>query len=317
MSLLFCHDNEAGTDQALFVDEMSQFPERNVGSLPFTTSGRRTGIYQLSVEKNFAPRSVMLRDYNYRQPGHDLEVSHDNPDSEGRFVMGGHWVYGAHYRGEAEGRKIARARAGELGSQQVIYRGESDCAELASGHVFSIEGCRAVDEALLMTEIEHEAVQSVFGSEGDIVPYVNRFRAVPRSTDFRPVRRTPWPRIDGLQTGIVQSSAGDTDGSRSPHIDDEGRYTVSFLFDTPDAERILGSAPVRMLQPSAGEQYGMHFPVKPGVEVLLAFIDGNPDRPLIVGAAPNPSMPSPVTATESTKSRIRTGSGAIIEFGGN
>ena len=62
---------------------------------------------------------------------------------------------------------------------------------------------------------------------------------------------------------------------------------------------------------SAGAGYGMHFPLRPGVEVLVAFIGGDPDRPIIVGAAPNAITPSPVTQSNSTKNRIRTASGAM------
>jgi len=75
-----------------------------------------------------------------------------------------------------------------------------------------------------------------------------------------------------------------------------------------------------MAQPHVGENYGTHFPLKPGVEVVIAFIDGDPDRPIIVGAVPNPIMRSPVDASEPTVHRIRTGSGITIDmmdaFGG-
>ncbi|MBK8937409.1 MAG: hypothetical protein IPM79_07125 [Polyangiaceae bacterium] len=70
-----------------------------------------------------------------------------------------------------------------------------------------------------------------------------------------------------------------------------------------------------MAQPHAGPDYGMHFPLKPGVEVLLAFIDGDPDRPIIVGAVPNPVTPSPVDQRSNTLNRIKSASGVIIEIG--
>jgi len=68
------------------------------------------------------------------------------------------------------------------------------------------------------------------------------------------------------------------------------------------------------MQPSAGTGYGTHFPLKPGVEVAVGFIGGNPDRPLILGAVPNPITPTPVYDAGSTKSRIKTRSGIVIEF---
>ena len=69
-----------------------------------------------------------------------------------------------------------------------------------------------------------------------------------------------------------------------------------------------------MAQPHAGENYGMHFPLKPGAEVLMTFIDGDPDRPIIIGAVPHAATPSPVTQQNVTSNVIRTVSGVTIEL---
>lgn len=69
-----------------------------------------------------------------------------------------------------------------------------------------------------------------------------------------------------------------------------------------------------MLQPHVGTNYGMHFPLKPGAEVLIGFIDGDPDRPLIVGAVYRPDTPSPVTQASSNLNRLKSESGVIIEI---
>ena len=89
---------------------------------------------------------------------------------------------------------------------------------------------------------------------------------------------------------------------------------MRFLFDTAGPGERKASCPVRMMQPLAGPNYGVHFPLKPGTEVTLAFLDGNPDRPVITGAVPNPITPTPVSSPVSTKSRIKTRSGIVIEF---
>jgi type VI secretion system secreted protein VgrG len=67
-----------------------------------------------------------------------------------------------------------------------------------------------------------------------------------------------------------------------------------------------------MSQPLAGPRYGMHFPLRTGVEVLVTFVDGDPDRPVIQGAMPHSVSPSPVTRTNSLESRIETQSGVSI-----
>jgi type VI secretion system secreted protein VgrG len=69
-----------------------------------------------------------------------------------------------------------------------------------------------------------------------------------------------------------------------------------------------------MLQNHAGEGYGTHFPLKPGTEVAIAFVGGDPDRPIIVGAIPNALTPSPVTATNPGVHRMRTSRGVTIDL---
>lgn len=111
--------------------------------------------------------------------------------------------------------------------------------------------------------------------------------------------------IDDARRGVDQYA----------QLDDEGRYIVKLLYDAADSSGRLASQWIRMAQPHAGPGYGMHFPLKPGVEVLLAFIDGDPDRPIIVGAVPNPVTPSPVEGASNTLNRIKSASGILIEYG--
>jgi type VI secretion system secreted protein VgrG len=69
-----------------------------------------------------------------------------------------------------------------------------------------------------------------------------------------------------------------------------------------------------MLQNHAGANYGTHFPLKPGTEVLIAFVNGDPDRPVIVGAAPNPLTPSPVNSANRSTHRIKTQGGIVFDL---
>ena len=127
-------------------------------------------------------------------------------------------------------------------------------------------------------------------------------------------RQAEGPKIHGLLTGLVEPRPDARLGTVAD-LDEEGRYTVRLLFDaSPLDERQGSSHRVRMIQLHAGPDYGAHFPLKAGVEVLLAFVDGDPDRPLIVGAAPNPVTRSPVTAADSLMHRLKTSTGILIEM---
>src|SRR5690606_20497107 len=137
-----------------------------------------------------------------------------------------------------------------------------------------------------------------------------RFEAIRPEETFRPKRVTPKPRITGLLTGMVESSSD----SEYADVDDHDRYRVRFLFDTAAPGERQASRPVRMMQPHSGPGYGMHFPLRGGVEVLIAFVGGDPDRPIIAGTMPNPRTPSPVTQSNRERNVIRTGAGNEINI---
>ena len=89
-------------------------------------------------------------------------------------------------------------------------------------------------------------------------------------------------------------------------IDDHGRYKVKIPFDLSDKENGEASHYIRMAQPYAGGNYGIHFPLHKNAEVLLTFVDGDPDRPVIAGSIPNPSNASPVKGANQTQAVLRT-----------
>jgi type VI secretion system secreted protein VgrG len=168
----------------------------------------------------------------------------------------------------------------------------------------------------LLVEVTHDAVMpGFFDTEKDQrFFYRNAFQAIPAGVAYRPPRRTPRPVISGVVTGIIQTGAdGETGGIAQ--VDDQGRYLVQLHFDTAQHGQQKASHRVRMAQPFAGPSYGMHFPLRRGTEVLVAFTNGDPDRPVIVGALSNATSPSPVVASNATAHQIKSPSGAMFTFG--
>jgi type VI secretion system secreted protein VgrG len=140
--------------------------------------------------------------------------------------------------------------------------------------------------------------------------YRAAFQAIPAKTPFRPARSTPWPSIHGIVHGHIQS-----DGSgQVAEIDDQGRYKVRMPFDLATRPGMAASRWIRKAQPYAGAGYGMHFPLHKGTEVLIAHLDGDPDRPIIVGAVPHATTPSPVNVSNATQSVIQTATGIRVEM---
>lgn len=313
LGISFFFEHHDGQDRMVFTDDATGFHDI-VGDDPQVTYHRRgdeTGAFEWNTTRQLVPRVYVCRDYNYRTPTVELQSSHQLETGDAGAVIG----YGGHFKDGQEGDKLARVRAEESESRRTVHRGRSDVTAMSAGAVFELVGHPQVEGRHLIVELEQEHSQAVGTGDaaGDERTYLNRFRAIDASINYRPPRRATIPRIYGVITGLVETDAQGSVGKYAK-IDEEGRYTVKFLFDTAPPGESKASRPVRRIQPTAGPNYGMHFPLRPGIEVLITFIDGDPDRPIIVGAVPNPVTPTPVDAGISTKNRIRTESGVLFEI---
>jgi type VI secretion system secreted protein VgrG len=278
--------------------------------LPFRARGDARDVFALEAKRRMIPAFYAVRDYNYRKPLLEITAEHELASA----FPGGVIEYGTHHKTLEEGKILAVVRAEERRAAQLVYTGKSAVPALSAGSRFTLDHPDLGAIELLVTEVEHQASQVVHGVGSAGEPgYANTFRAIPADRAYRPPRVTPKPRIAGLITGVID--AGGAPGTpKYAQLDSEGRYTVRFLFDTTPRGERPASRPVRMLQNHVGEGYGTHFPLKPGVEVAIGFIDGDPDRPLIVGAAPNAMTPSPVNNENPGVHRIRTSSGIVVDM---
>lgn len=279
--------------------------------LHFQPRGERVDVFRVEVASRVVPHRYIQRDYNYRNPSVDLTGESEIPSSSQGAVAGGVVEYGGHFKTEGEARWVAEIRAQERNAQRRIFECESDRPEVGAGFKVALLGHPRGDLQLLVTEVRHHARQTtLMGSADDAGGYRNEFRAIMETTMFRPPRVTPRPRVSGMLTAIVDAE----NKGQYAEIDDQGRYRVKFMFDTSDAQQGKASRYVRMMQPHAGAGYGMHFPLRPGIEVLITFMDGDPDRPVIAGTVPNPQTASPVVSDNATKNIIRTGGGNEIQI---
>jgi type VI secretion system secreted protein VgrG len=298
-------------ESIVFTDHIAGFlPIDDAKGAPYRSRGEGLDVFALEAKHAMVPGYYAVRDYNYRTPLVDITGEASIEDA----FPGGVIEFGSHHKTPQEGAALASVRAEERRAGQLVYAGESH-VPLTAGARFTVEDHPDLGTlALLVTEVDHAGGGVVAGVGAPaVVGYRNRFRAIPADRTFRPARVTPRPRIAGLVTGLIDPGGAPPD-AKYAQIDAMGRYTVRFLFDTtPPGER-AASRPVRMIQNHVGENYGTHFPLKPGIEVVIAFVDGDPDRPLIVGAVPNPTKPSPVTVQNSGTHRIRTSTGITLDL---
>ena len=307
ISYIFRHDDEE--DRVQLVDSAGQFPALGT-EVQFSARGEQSGVHRIVSRTTVIPTTYVVRDYNYRTPQVDIAGQYRADVG----YAGGVVEFGNHTKSTSEAERMARVRGEEREARQLVYEGDSDIVAFTAGAKFHLTDHPRLEEELLVVSVEHRLVQPQMSSGAQTEPpsYRNSFVAIPASRTYRPPRVTPVPRIHGAITGIIERPVGAS--NRFPLIDEQGRYTVRFVFDTAVPGERQASHPVRLAQLSAGTRYGTHFPLRPGVEVIVVFIDGDPDRPIIAGAVPNPETSTPVTASEALKSRIKSESGVIIEF---
>jgi type VI secretion system secreted protein VgrG len=308
--IFYFFEHETGRDVLVLGDGNEAFrPGDASGPLLFLRRPDEPCITAIEDRASVMAGHFIVDDYDDQRPRLSLRAEAVVPEATGARVV----EFIAAQGTQQEGARLARMRADAAQAQAQHFIGQSVLPQIEPGRTFAIENHpRFEGERLLAVSIDHHVVQSVLThGSASVKPYTNRFVATLASRAYRPPRRTPWPRIAGFVHAITDAAPPGNPG-RIAQIDEEGRYTVRFFFDTAEGKRASSSARVRMMQPHAGPGYGMHFPLKPGVEVLVAFVEGDPDRPVIAGAVPNPLTASPVTRANAQMNRIETESGIYI-----
>jgi len=285
------------------------------------TSGLELGradevLSSFSARYTGVPKSVTLRDYNYRRPSLDLTGKADIAADGAGDVF----IYGGHLQTPEEANRIAKIRAEEISSRQKVFHGESTAPFLRPGFAFEVQGHyeEEYNGKYLVTNINHEANQAAYLTAGlrremkedyKEPSYCNTFTAIPADVQYRPPLITPKPRFFGVMNARIDAESS----GEYAELDSQGRYKVILPFDLSGRKGGKASAWLRMAQPYTGSGHGMHFPLHKGTEVLLTFIDGDPDRPIIAAAVPNPETPSVVNDQSSRKAGFITpGGGSLV-----
>ncbi|HQK86017.1 MAG TPA: type VI secretion system tip protein TssI/VgrG [Acidobacteriota bacterium] len=267
-------------------------------------------LFELRCLQQTLPRRVVLKDYNYETPSLELSGQAD-VSTKGRGEV---YLYGEHFRNPAEGARLAAVRAEELLCRERVFTGSSTVPYLRPGYTFRVPDHYRADfnGTYLTTGLTHEGSQAAYllaGLGGELTPgerepyYRNTFTAMAAGVQYRPERVTAKARLYGTLNAKVDGAGS----GQYAELDGQGRYKVVLPFDVSGRKDGKASAWVRMMQPYAGAGHGMHFPLHKGTEVLLTFIDGDPDRPVIAGAVPNAETPSVVKDANQTMATIQTG----------
>lgn len=303
---------------------------------PFAPLGpdvRNRVVSSMKLGARLRPRKVSLLDYNWKKPA--LSMAVDAPAAAGPSELASREYPGLYPDTPAQGRPLAAAKLDRLETEARYAVGAGNCRALSAGSIFAMEHARTrYDGEFLVTRLEVHGFQH--GAGGVVLsdtaaatpPYTATFECARRGkgsavadSRFRPARLTPKPRILGTQTGFVTaapSAAGSEIHIGGPSGAEIGCVRVRFHWDQETARH--GSEPtscwVRVSQVFAGLGQGAVFHPRVGVEVIVDFEDGDPDRPIIVGRVYNgQNQPSTVVPTVSTfKTDTSPGGGSFNEL---
>ncbi|MUZ74917.1 type VI secretion system tip protein VgrG [Agrobacterium vitis] len=204
---------------------------------------------------------------------------------------------------EAEVAETFRTQATEADHERVT--GQSNVRFLEAGRRFTPYEEPHPEhkyEEHVITRIMHRVVDRSYETASNEMEYANAFEAIPSRVPLTPHRETKRPRIEGAQVAIVAGPSGE-----EIHTDKYGRIKLWYPWDRKAKKDGSDTCWVRVAQNWAGGQWGGQIIPRIGMEVMVAFIDGDPDRPLVTAVVPNPKNPVPYDLpANKTKSVFRT-----------
>ena len=342
--ITFFFASRADGERLVLVDDgpADAFPEMvpMLGGLPLRVMGEGGATYETETVREFGfgftlqPTGVALRDWDFTRPFHTGDPSPAReglttrampaPMSERQvYSYPAHAVFHSYdqgalfFRGDDLQHRAA-VRWTEITAREQRCTGRSVVTGMVPGRRFTL-----TDEdggqlgAYSVVSVEHTGRVEEGGYDlhpaADLDRYSNRFEGVLVPMVFRPPRVTQRPRMSGPQTAVVLPRAG---SSEEVDVDPYGRVLVRFHWERPEqrvsSQRTKNSScRVRVSQPWAGSGWGVVFHPRVGMEVVVQFLDGDPDRPLITGCVYNlhnqPPPPGEVVQRR-TRSTIRTNS---------
>jgi len=252
---------------------------------PQSAEGGDDVVTELRREHRARPGKIALRDYDFLQPSLDLESALSAQDPEEVYD------YPGRYTQPDEGERYARLRLEAQAARREVVKGAGTCRGFTSGCRFDLTDHYRDDanQAYLLLVVRHAASAGDWRSWNDTpMDYRNRFLAVPHAVPYRPPRSVRRPFVRGTQTALVVGPAGE-----EVWVDKHGRIKVQFYWDRVGKKDENSSCWIRVAQPWAGKGYGAVQIPRIGSEVVVEFLEGDPDRPLVTGCVYNAEQTPP------------------------
>ncbi len=308
-----------GHHTAVFADSYSAHaPFDGYAQIPFIPHDRAARPEQERVtdwhlEREIQSGRYVIDDYDFEKPSVELQVKtkvkRDNVHADYEI-----YDYPGEYIKKSDGEHYVQSRMEEVQAQYELAHGQCNARGLCAGHLFKLTGQPRDDQnrEYLVVAAEHHAEYSQYESiEGGGTSYDCSFTVLNSKQPFRPARLTPKPAVQGPQTAVVVGPSGD-----EIYTDKYGRVKVQFHWDRVGQKNENSSCWMRVSHPWAGKNWGMVSIPRIGQEVIVDFLEGDPDQPIITGRVYNAEqmppwdLPANMTQTGVLTRSTKGGSGA-------
>ncbi|MGC3999719.1 MAG: type VI secretion system tip protein TssI/VgrG [Anaeromyxobacter sp.] len=291
----FCFEHEAGAHTLVLFDAADAGPSLDE-VLPLRQEEQGDGDVfadRLAAGAALQPQAAALRDFDFQRPALTLEARSGSGALE-------RYEYPAGIATVGEGRARAGVRLAQSRVRAATWEGVTTALGLSPGTRFEVDGT----PRLRCVSVVHEGQQERRPGGELLATYRNAFRALSGDEPWRPPRRTPRPRAHGLETALVTGPGGE-----EINVDAHGRVKVQFHWDRQGQRDDRSSCWVRVAQAWAGAGMGASVVPRIGQEVLIRFLAGDADRPLLVGAVYDGQNRTPVSLPDDrTRSTHRSAS---------
>ena len=298
-------EHSAGQHKLVLVDDPSfHEPAPGCEKLPFYGNAGQVPpgkefVGQWSFSREVQTGRVALTSYDFEKPSVALDTNAAHPRSHS-LADYEQFDFQGEYTLKSDGQQLADNRTEELAARHERLAGSTNAQAFATGHVFELTRHWREDQnaRYLITHTQHNIRVNGYESGNPAGEYGCSFAAQPAAQVFRPQRRTPKPFVQGPQTAVVVGPAGE-----EIFTDKYGRVKVQFHWDRYGKKNEKSSCWVRTSSPWAGKSFGFVQVPRINQEVVVDFLEGDPDQPLITGRVYNaeqmPPWELPANMTQS------------------
>ncbi len=269
-------------------------------------------VRRWTMSRSVQPGKFAIDDYDFENPSSKLITTGEQPRAHEQSKEE-IYDYPGSYTKPADGTQTLENRRDEVESRFEVFSGSTNALALRVGFTFKLTRHPRDDQntEYLVTSVNIQANNGSFeAGQGEGAGFHCEFTAMPSRQQYRPPRTTRRPYVQGAQTAVVVGKAGE-----EIHTDKFGRVRVQFRWDRLGKKDEKSSCLVRVAQAWAGKNFGAIFIPRVGQEVIIEFLEGDPDQPIILGSVYNgevlPPFKLPDNATQSGWMSRSTKDGAI------